>query len=267
MRSRATTSTNWQSTTTVKTTSTPTFQTKWTVKGSRTRNPPPVAGCLQDWMLFVRRSSPSITCRNSNSRRTTTSSGTSLKKQTFSCKESLIHGKSRSTTKWWNGCSRIRSETADSLPAYPTTWWNTASFLPVSWSKPIAATIPAVCPTWSAWNWKNTDWNYATQKARNRKRWQNAKPRCWAKSTVCWSSTSENLLRNSPGHAKTQAANRSRQKNTPRNHSIRNSWAKIWRTTMSCWWTIRAATSINYMKSTLTAMPMTARTGHTSTFR
>ena len=54
-----------------------------------------------------------------------------------------------------------------------------------------------------------------------------SKPRCWAKSTVCWSSTSENLLRNSPGHAKTQAENRSRQKNTPRNHSIRNSWAKI----------------------------------------
>ena len=62
-----------------------------------------------------------ITSRNSNSRRTTTSSGTSLKKQTFSCKESLIHGKSRSTTKWWNGCSRIRSETADSLPVSPTT--------------------------------------------------------------------------------------------------------------------------------------------------
>ena len=46
---------------------------------------------------------------------------TGLKKQTFSCKESLIHGKSRSTTKWWNGCSRIRSETADSLPVSPTT--------------------------------------------------------------------------------------------------------------------------------------------------
>ena len=51
----------------------------------------------------------------------TTSSGTSLKKQTFSCKESLIYGKSRSTTKWWNGCSRIRSETADNSPVSPTT--------------------------------------------------------------------------------------------------------------------------------------------------
>ena len=48
-------------------------------------------------------------------------SQTSLKKQTFSCKESLIHGKSRSTTKWWSGCSRIRSETADNSPVSPTT--------------------------------------------------------------------------------------------------------------------------------------------------
>ena len=28
---------------------------------------------------------------------------------------------SRSTTKWWNGCSRIRSETADNSPVSPTT--------------------------------------------------------------------------------------------------------------------------------------------------
>ena len=36
-----------------------------------------------------------------------------MRRPTFSSKESSTRGKSRLTTRWWNGCSRTRSETEE----------------------------------------------------------------------------------------------------------------------------------------------------------
>ena len=167
-------------------------------------------------MLFVRRSSPSITSRNSNSRRTTTSSGTSLKKQTFSCKESLIHGKSRSTTKWWNGDGGQFTGISDNLMKYGIV---PSDVMVETYSSDNTSRMSNLIGL------KLKEYGLELRDAKGSKLEALAKRKTEMLGEIYRMLVLN--LRNSPGHAKTQAANRSRQKNTPRNHSIRNSWAKI----------------------------------------